>query len=76
MVGACDLEAEAEAKAGTETETGRSRRDFTVFETERDHLMLIQRPMSGASHTRPTVQLWTPAAADRVKYAHLPTPVH
>jgi hypothetical protein len=36
MVGACDLEAEAEAKAETGTETGRSRRDFAVFETERD----------------------------------------
>jgi hypothetical protein len=48
MVGACDLEAEAEAKAGTETETGRSKRDFAVFEIERDPLMLIQRPTSGA----------------------------
>jgi acylglycerol lipase len=48
--------------AEAEAGTGRSRRDFAVFETTRGDVLFTQS--------------WTPAAADRVKYAHLPTPVH
>jgi len=52
-------EADADAsEAGTGT--GRSRRDFAVFETARGDALFTQS--------------WTPAAADRVKYSHLPTP--
>jgi acylglycerol lipase len=52
-------EAEADAsEAGTGA--GRSRRDFAVFETARGDALFTQS--------------WTPAAADRVKYSHLPTP--
>lgn len=42
-----------------EAGTGRSRRDFAVFETARGEALFTQS--------------WTPAAADRVKYSHLPT---
>jgi len=52
-------EAAAEAtEAGTRK--GRSRRDFAVFETARGDALFTQS--------------WTPAAADRLKYSHLPTP--
>jgi len=52
-------EADADAsEAGTEA--GRSRRDFAVFETARGDALFTQS--------------WTPAAADRVRYSHLPTP--
>jgi acylglycerol lipase len=53
-------EAEAEAnEAGTRK--GRSRRDFAVFENARGDALFTQS--------------WTPAAADRLKYSHLPTPL-
>jgi acylglycerol lipase len=52
------LREEAEAEAN-EAGTGRTKRDFAVFETARGDALFTQS--------------WTPAAADRVKYSHLPT---
>jgi acylglycerol lipase len=46
-------------EAEAEEGTRRSRRDFAVFETARGDALFTQS--------------WTPAAADRVKYLHLPT---